>query len=83
MNEPIPESVETREDFIAFVQQLAKDFEEHGDDWENITVDRYLEALASWTEDMGKHRERFGDPFPTPPTWALFAEILRAAKGYE
>ncbi len=40
-------AIQSRDDFIAFVQGLSKDFQDNPDDWENMTIDRYLEALSA------------------------------------
>jgi len=45
-------AIHSREDFLAFVQSLSKDFRDNPADWENDTVERYMEALAAWTHDM-------------------------------
>jgi len=77
------ETVESREDFIAFAQQLAKDFDGHPDEWENLNAGTYLEATARRMEDIDGYNRKFGHPISTTPTWRLFAEILIAGKYYE
>ena len=73
------EEVQTPQDFIAFVHALLTDYQTNEDDWENPTLDRFLEALASWTEDwFNKH----GEPAP-PAQWSVFAQALLAASMYE
>lgn len=44
--------------------------------WENSDLPSFLDAMASWIEDMG-------DRLPTSPTWETFYDILSAAKIYE
>lgn len=46
------EAVRTRSDLAAFVHALRADLRASEDDWENPTLDRYLEALAAWIHDM-------------------------------
>ena len=48
------EDIQTREDLVAFVRALLADLVENADkaEWENPTLERYLEALAAWTEDL-------------------------------
>jgi hypothetical protein len=83
MNEPMLESVESREDFIAFVQQLAKDFDTNPDEWENLNAGAYLEAVAARMKDIDQYNRKFGHPIDATPTWQIFAEILSAGKVYE
>ena len=85
------ERVNSRSTFLAFVSALHADllashaeesvplsspYGPNARDWENPSLDRYLEALQSWTEDMGER-------LPEPPSWRTFADILYAAKIYE
>ena len=44
--------------------------------WENPDLPSFLDAMASWIEDMG-------DRLPISPTWETFQDILSAAKIYE
>jgi len=44
--------------------------------WENADLASFLDAMASWIEDMGER-------LPTSPTWETFRDILSAAKIYE
>lgn len=69
-------SINSREDFIAFVQVLARDFSEQKDEWENWSIEDYLDALARWLEAMG-------DRVPAEASWKLFGECMIAAKYYE
>ena len=77
------DKIETRQDFIDFVHLLMNDLQNNGDKWENPDLPRYLEALASWTEDMDGYFLNKGEEPPQHPTWKLFAEILIAASIYE
>jgi len=57
------------------------DFRSTGEaEWENGTLDRFLEGLSAFAdsrvvEGPGSDHER--------ASWRLFAEIVRAATGYE
>jgi 8-oxo-dGTP diphosphatase len=74
-----PDNIETREQFVAFLETLVEEFERSGDAWENPDLLRYLNAMASWTHDwFGK----YGEPEP-PPNWKVFGQILDAARFYE
>jgi hypothetical protein len=75
--------LETREDFVDLVGELVKDLEGNPQDWENKSLKNYLEAIASWTEDMDGYYDYMKIPMPANVDWKVFANILIAAKMYE
>jgi hypothetical protein len=74
--------VESREDLVTFVRELLHDFETKRDEWENVTLEDYLESVAAWVEDADPIFIEEGIP-TNPPSWKTFAHILYAAKIYE
>lgn len=76
-------SIQTREDLIAFIQALHADLRDDPDSWENPTLDRFLEALGAWMEDMDGYYDYAGRPRPERPDWRTFGDMLMAAKLYE
>ncbi|ACK69911.1 conserved hypothetical protein [Gloeothece citriformis PCC 7424] len=83
--------VNSRDTFLEFVAALRADlvasnaqetvapsspYVPNACDWENPSLERYLQALHTWIEDMG-------DRISEPPSWRTFADILYAAKIYE
>jgi TorA maturation chaperone TorD len=75
--------VETREDFIAFVQLLREELASDRGKWENATLETYLEAMqAVLTDWRGRFINR-SEAVPETPTWGLIAEVLLAATAYE
>jgi hypothetical protein len=44
------DEIRSREELLAFVRGLHQDFRLRGQEWENQSLDRYLEALAAWME---------------------------------
>ena len=46
------ELIETREDLVAFIEQLRLDYEDHPEGWGNNDLAKYLDGLAGWTDDM-------------------------------
>lgn len=68
--------MKTREDAVKTLEILIEDFRNHPDDWENSTLERYLEAMAAWL-NSARLRE------VEAPSWELFCEALEAAKIYE
>ena len=67
-------AVSTREEFVRFVASLRADLRDHGADWENPTLERYLDALGGWVTDS---------PVPDQPVWRTLAQALHAATMYE
>ena len=47
----IIEKIGNKTDFIHFLNLLSKDFEENPQEWENQTISKFLEQMASWVED--------------------------------
>ena len=45
-------NIRTRQGLARFIRELANDFRSNPDEWENDTLDSFLEALAAWTDEM-------------------------------
>ncbi|MFD7533827.1 hypothetical protein ACFV8E_40540 [Streptomyces sp. NPDC059849] len=75
--------VTTRADLVSFIRQLGQEAEAPSNGWENRSLDRYLEALSAWTDDMDGYFTDRGEPVPESPDWGLIAAMLRAACFYE
>ena len=75
--------ISSKEDFITFVELLVSDLKSNPDEWENKSLRSYLEAIASWTEDMEGFYQNNNLEVPRNVNWKVFANILMAAKMYE
>lgn len=53
-----------------------------GPDWENRTLDRYLDAFNALLGSIENAYINTGRPVPTSP-WTLVAEALKGARFYE
>ena len=42
------EKVEDKESFLVFLSCLSKDYVTNHDEWENLTIDAYLESISAW-----------------------------------
>lgn len=74
-----PSDVVSRDDFAEFVAAILAEWRTSGaTEWENPTLDRFLDALAAFA--LGRVAEQAGQE---TATWRLFAEMLAAATGYE
>ncbi|MFW9928718.1 MAG: hypothetical protein ACFFD1_04955 [Candidatus Thorarchaeota archaeon] len=77
------EKIQTRQDFIYFLRDLKKDYSENFPSWENRDIEAFLEAMASWVEDMDGFYVNKGLPVPEKPDWKVLADILMGGKLYE
>ncbi|MDY7790381.1 hypothetical protein U0E10_21030 [Burkholderia ubonensis] len=77
--------IKTREDFIDFMADFVRSIRSEVA-IENNTVDSYLEAMASWVEDMDGYYENMGianEVKLDAMNWRVLADIVVAATMYE
>ncbi|MCD0483433.1 hypothetical protein LO771_13735 [Streptacidiphilus sp. ASG 303] len=77
------EEISDREAFVAFLRELHDDFIRRGDEWENPTLDRFLEALAAWVKASPGWYGNFHQELPARGDWTFLARALAAATVYE
>lgn len=71
-------------DLSGFIGKMLIDYQTNKDNWENITLERFLEAMAAWVDEMDGYYENVGEPFDeNQPSWSNFSDILSAATMYE
>jgi hypothetical protein len=75
------DQVQSHMDVARIVEQMLDDLRAHPDEWENFTLDRFLDALAACLDALLSPDS--AEPMPTQPTWKLLAETLVRATGYE
>ena len=76
-------TIKTKEDLARFVEELKADLLSNADDWENLELDQFLEAMSAWISSMDVAYKNMGKTVPVQPDWCVFADILLAAKIYE
>jgi hypothetical protein len=76
-------NVKSREDLIQFINHLRMDLQTNKDEWENITLEDFLEAMEAWVNDMEGYYLNSNQPVPKQPSWKTFADILYASSMYE
>ena len=76
-------TIQTKEDFISFLQDLKKDHSKNLSSWENRDIETFLGAMASWIEDMDGFYINQGLPIPEKLDWKVFADIFMGGKLYE
>jgi hypothetical protein len=77
------ETIHTRKDFAVFLHELHQEHRDNPQAWENNTLERFLEALAAWTEDMDGFYLNQKQKLPEHLEWKTFAHMLVAATMYE
>ena len=68
------DSVTSREDFLSFAEALLAEYQTGAAEWENVTTDRFLEALLAHARDT---------TLPAEPSWRTLALLLQAGTMYE
>jgi hypothetical protein len=77
------DQVNSHDDVAEVVEQMLSDLRAHPDEWENPTLDRFLDALAGVLQGLPGYYANRGEQFPNAPTWAMLAGVLVSASGYE
>ncbi|MCA8829594.1 DUF7660 family protein [Hymenobacter pini] len=76
--------VNSRADFAKFLILLHQDLLTNPHKWENQTLERFLEAMAAYAEDIQGFYDNTRQPLNADePTWQNFTNILRGASVYE
>lgn len=69
---------------VEMLERMHADYKGTGkDEWENASLDRYLEALAALADALPHLYENRGEAMPEQPTWEMVAILLAGATGYE
>lgn len=77
------ESIETKEDFAEFLNVFRESLVSQPDEWENPTLEKFLDAMEAWVNSMEGYVINSGDTDVLRPSWRTFAKILSAASVYE
>lgn len=76
--------VTDRQSFIKFLDLLHKDLLQNPETWENKTLPDFLEALASYAEDIQEYYDNTdANVDAEKAAWSTFADIFKGAKVYE
>jgi hypothetical protein len=77
------DQVKDRASFARFVGELIEDYLEHRDEWENITLVDFLEALQGGSLEINRHYQNTLAPnnlTEEEGNWRHFADILLSAR---
>ncbi|WP_313578997.1 hypothetical protein [Chishuiella sp.] len=76
--------VTNRQSFIKFIELLRQDFLDNPNEWENKTIDNFLDAISSYSEDIQGYYDNMKlNINADDANWSTFADILKGAKIYE
>ena len=77
------QSIKNKNDLAKFIKLLLEDMKNNDNDWENNTLERYLESMSAWLVDCDGLSLNLDKEIPKQPDWNTIGEILLAAKYYE
>ena len=75
--------INTREDFIQFLEFLSSNARNDLSEWGNKDLPSYFESMASWIEDMDGYYLNQKLSIPENVNWTFIADVLMAARVYE
>ena len=76
--------IKTRNDFVNFLKTLLNDYQESKDEWENSTIESFLNGLIGFTIDAKGYYSNISEDIDVEnPSWRLFADLLLSARIYE
>ena len=73
--------INSRDELFHFLKLLAHDYRTNRQNWENITIDSYLESIVAWCEDSLVLNDNDRNWKEKP--WTCIAELFHAGKYYE
>jgi hypothetical protein len=77
-----PRQITSKAEFLEFLESLRTSLAQRPEQWENATLESYLEALGAWIDAFENSYRNKGEPVPTGVNWRFMAEALLAAKIY-
>jgi hypothetical protein len=76
--------VSDRQSFVQFIDLLREDFLNNSENWENKSVEDFLEALSSYANDIQGYYDNTNQNVNVDePNWQTFADIFKGARIYE
>jgi hypothetical protein len=76
--------INSREAFVQFLHLIHKDLLSNPQEWENTTLESFLEAMGAYAQDIdGYYRNMKPDRDADKASWQTFADIIRGATMYE
>ena len=69
-------------DLLVVITRLRTHLARHPDEWENPTLESFLEASSGWLASFPQSYINMGHPVPSPD-WQFVADVLRVGRIYE
>ncbi|MCE3077180.1 DUF7660 family protein [Chryseobacterium gwangjuense] len=71
-------------EFIEFIKNLRTDFLQNKGQWENKTIEDYLEAMTNYVEDIDGYYKNTNQNIDLEKIdWKVFSDILKGSSIYE
>jgi hypothetical protein len=77
------EQTNDRHELARLVNAMRDDLVAYPNEWENATLERFLDALAALLDSRYQQPVDRADSKPSGPSWNQLARLLVAATGYE
>lgn len=71
------ERIQDQETFELFLKAMEVDFKNNQEQWSNITIDAYFEAIAAWLSCQDEKA------IENPANWSFIAKVMYIGKIYE
>lgn len=75
--------INSKEDFMIFLNELRVDKEQKSEEWENDEITSYLEGICSWFGDMEGYFDNMHIEMPQNINWRFIAMLFYVGKIYE
>jgi len=73
-----------RQSFVEFLKLLRKDFLENPGEWENKTIDTFLDAMSEYVEGIQAYYDNTKQNVNADiASWKVFSDIFQGARIYE
>ncbi|UQB68288.1 hypothetical protein [Epilithonimonas zeae] len=74
----------TKQEFIQFIENLRVEFIKNNAQWENKTIEDFLEAMARYVEDIDGYYQNINQEIDLEKIdWKVFSDILKGSSIYE
>jgi hypothetical protein len=78
------DKITSRQLFVDFLNDLRVDYATNKNNWENVDLESFLEAMSTYAQDIdGFYKNTNQDINADNPSWKTFADILMGARVYE
>lgn len=83
-NELFEHKITDRQSFAVFIKLLRQHYIEHPNEWENKTIDTFLEAMSDYVEGIQQYYDNTKQNVNADiASWKIFSDIFQGARIYE